>query len=57
MSLRSGKSNACGSGVRLDDGPDIKLFILVGLGRSNIVVDIVIVYDDDTNKDDIYHCC
>ena len=24
----------CGSGVRLNDGPDIKLFILVGLGRS-----------------------
>ena len=26
--------HAGGSGVRLDDGPDIKLFILVGLGRS-----------------------
>ena len=26
-----------GSGVRLDDGPDIKLFILVGLGRSFFV--------------------
>ena len=26
-----------GSGVRLDDGPDIKLFILVGLGRSFLV--------------------
>ena len=25
---------AGGSGVRLYDGPDIKLFILVGLGRS-----------------------
>ena len=27
----------CGSGVRLNDGPDIKLFILVGLGRSFFV--------------------
>ena len=26
-----------GSGVRLNDGPDIKLFILVGLGRSFFV--------------------
>ena len=26
--------HAGGSGVRLNDGPDIKLFILVGLGRS-----------------------
>ena len=26
--------HAGGSGVRLDDGSDIKLFILVGLGRS-----------------------
>ena len=26
--------HAGGSGVRLNDGPDIKLFILVGLGRN-----------------------
>ena len=29
--------HAGGSGVRLNDGPDIKLFILVGLGRSFFV--------------------
>ena len=29
--------NTLGSGVRLNDGPDIKLFILVGLGRSFFV--------------------
>ena len=27
----------CTPGVRLDDGPDIKLFILVGLGRNLFV--------------------
>ena len=31
------KLHAGGSGVRLNDGPDIKLFILVGLGRSFFV--------------------
>ena len=29
--------HADGSGFRLNDGPDIKLFILVGLGRSFFV--------------------
>ena len=29
--------HAGGSGVRLNDGPDIKLFILVGLGQSFFV--------------------
>ena len=30
-------AHAGGSGVRLNDGPDIKLFILIGLGRSFFV--------------------
>ena len=30
---------AAGSGVRLYDGPDIKLFVLVGCGRSFLSVD------------------
>ena len=30
--------HAGGSGVRLDDGPDLKLFILVGLGRNFLSV-------------------
>ena len=30
--------HAGGSGIRLDDGPDIKLFILVGLDRSFLFV-------------------
>ena len=30
--------HAGGSGVRLNDGPDIKLFILVGWGRSFLSV-------------------
>ena len=31
------EKDAGGSGIRLNDGPDIKLFILVGLGRSFFV--------------------
>ena len=37
LNIVNGKLNADGSGVRLNDGPDIKLFILVGWGRSFFV--------------------
>ena len=35
----------------------IGLAILLLLMMMRIVVDIVFVHDDGTNKDDIYHCC
>ena len=31
--------------------------VLLLLLTMMIVIDIVIGYDNDTNKDDIYHCC
>ena len=35
----------------------IGVAILLLLMMMRIVVDIVFVYDDGTNKDDICHCC
>ena len=38
LSLATNKIMDCGSGVSLYDGPDIKLFLLVGWGQSFLSV-------------------